>query len=207
MIRDSGPDDHEPGLRNVRAAREELNYRRISRLAHAPMASTPRDIRRFGPFELDIEAGEVRRDGRRIRLQPQPFRLLVLLTARPGNLISREEIRTELWPEGTFVDFDQSVNFAIKQIRDAIGDSASKPTYLETVPRLGYRFVAPVEGPATAAVPSPPTTGTTIRLQKAIWANIAELRVAEQRRRKLTYVAIAGAAIILAALTLFLVLR
>src|SRR5207253_3488633 len=115
------------------------------------MAPTPPRIRRFGPFELDLDAGELRRDGRRIKVQPQPFRLLVLLTARPGMLITREEIRTELWPEGTFVDFDQSVNFAVKQIRDAFGDSANQPVYLETVPRQGYRFVAPVD----AGPPSP----------------------------------------------------
>src|SRR6187401_1105553 len=172
------------------------------------MTSTLPRIRRFGPFELDLDAAELRRDGRRIKVQPQPFRLLVLLTNRPGMLITREEIRTELWPEGTFVDFDQSVNFAVKQIRDAMGDSATRPLYLETVPRQGYRFVAPLEsGAAAAPARSEPTTGTTIRLQKAIWANIAELRMAEQRRRRLTYYAIAAAAAVLAALTLFLVLR
>jgi len=172
------------------------------------MTSTPVRIRRFGPFELDLDAGELRKDGRRIKVQPQPFRLLVLLTNRPGLLISREQIRTELWPEGTFVDFDQSVNFAVKQIRDAMGDSATRPVYLETVPRQGYRFVAPVDSGAPPQAPRPePTTGTTIRLQKAIWANIAELRVAEQRRRQLTYYAIAATAAVLTALTLFLVLR
>jgi DNA-binding winged helix-turn-helix (wHTH) protein len=172
------------------------------------MTSIPPRIRRFGPFELDLDAAELRRDGRRIKVQPQPFRLLVLLTNRPGMLISREEIRTELWPEGTFVDFDQSVNFAVKQIRDAMGDSATRPLYLETVPRQGYRFVAPVEsGAPPAPARSEPTTGTTIRLQKAIWANIAELRIAEQRRRRVTYYAIAATAAVLAALTLFLVRR
>src|SRR5437763_13665993 len=110
------------------------------------MPATPRQIRRFGAFELDLDAGEIRENGRRVKLQPQPFKLLVLLTSRPGSLISREEIRSELWPEGTFVDFDQSVNFAVKQIRDAFRDSASQPVYLETVPRQGYRFVAPGEG-------------------------------------------------------------
>jgi DNA-binding winged helix-turn-helix (wHTH) protein len=172
------------------------------------MTSTPVRIRRFGPFELDLDASELRRDGRRIKVQPQPFRLLVLLTNRPGMLITREEIRTELWPEGTFVDFDQSVNFAVKQIRDAMGDSATRPVYLETVPRQGYRFVAQVETnlpPAAARVE--PTTGTTIRLQKAIWANIAELRVAEQRRRKVTYLALVGMAAVLAGLILYVTLN
>src|SRR5687768_7477806 len=98
--------------------------------ARPVMPSIPREIRRFGPFELDIDAGELRRDGRRVKLQPQPFRLLILLTSRPGSLITREEIRSDLWPDGTFVAFDQAVNFAIKQIRDAIGDAADRPVYL-----------------------------------------------------------------------------
>ena len=166
----------------------------------------PRDIRRFGPFELDIDAGELRRDGIRIKLQPQPFRLLLLLTSRAGSLISREDIRTALWPDGTFVDFDQSVNFAVKQIRDALGDSATQPVYLETVPRQGYRFVALADA---AAAESDPTTSTTItvRLQKAIWANIAELRMAEARRRRQTQYALAGMLVVLAALIVYVVLR
>lgn len=159
------------------------------------MPSTAREIRRFGPFELDIDAGELRRDGRRVKLQPQPFRLLLLLTSRPGSLITREEIRSDLWPEGTFVAFDQAVNFAIKQIRDAIGDSADRPVYLETVTRQGYRFVAPVAGdPPTSAAPPPavPGTGTTtVRLHKAMWANIAELRLAQARQRRMTRLAVA----------------
>lgn len=171
------------------------------------MAPTPPRIRRFGPFELDLDASELRRDGRRIKVQPQPFRLLVLLTNRPGMLITREEIRTELWPEGTFVDFDQSVNFAVKQIRDAMADSATRPVYLETVPRQGYRFVAPVNSGVPPAPPPSESTGTAVGLQKAMWANIAELRLAEQRRRKVTYVAIAGTVAVLVALTLYVTLR
>ncbi len=173
------------------------------------MSTTRREIRRFGPFELDLDAAEVRQNGLRVRLQPQPFRLLVLLTSRPGSLITREQIRTELWPEGTFVDFDQSVNFAVKQIRDAFGDSASHPVYLETVPRQGYRFIAPVDAgppaagsPAAAAGPS-----NTVRLQKAMWANIAELRLAEARQRKLMRLTIAGLIILVVALVLFVALR
>ena len=176
------------------------------------MRSIDREIRRFGPFEVDLDAGEVRRSGRRVKLQPQPFRLLVLLTGRPGSLISRDEIRTQLWPDGTFVDFDQSVNFAVKQIRDALGDSATQPIYLETVPRQGYRFVAPVDTgvpppPPDPAAPSEPTTGTTVRLHKAMWANIAELQMAEVRHRRLLYVTIAGLAIVLAVMILYGILR
>ena len=161
---------------------------------------TTRTPCRFGDFELDLEAGELRRNGRRLKLQPQPFKLLVLLTRRPGHLVTREEIRQELWPEGTFVDFDQAVNFAIKQIRETLRDAAERPLYLETVPRRGYRFIAPVTNGRDTNPPSEPSSGTTVRLQKALWVNIAELRQAEVRRRRYTIV---GFAVIL---TLFVVL-
>ena len=141
---------------------------------------------RFGEFELDIAAGELRRNSRRIKLQPQPFKLLVLLVRRAGVLVSRDDIRSELWPEGTFVDFDQSVNFCVSQIRDVLHDVADRPLYIETVPKRGYRFIAPVEaGPAAAPARVPPADGSTsVHLQKALWTNIAELRIAEQRRRR-----------------------
>jgi DNA-binding winged helix-turn-helix (wHTH) protein len=173
------------------------------------MPSPPRDVRRFGPFELDIDAGELRRDGRRVKLQPQPFKLLVLLTSRPGSLITREEIRTDLWSEGTFVAFDQAVNFAIKQIRDAIGDAADRPVYLETVPRQGYRFVAPVAGDAPPPAAPPPAAGTTttVRLSKAMWANIAELRLAQARQRRMTRLAVAGMFLALVALVAYVIFK
>jgi DNA-binding winged helix-turn-helix (wHTH) protein len=170
------------------------------------MSSTPRQTCRFGQFELDIDAGEFRRNGRPVRLQPQPFKLLVLLIRRAGSLVSRDEIRAELWQEGTFVDFDQAVNFAIKQVRDALGDSADRPLYLETVPRRGYRFIAPVDTGAPPAAPPASATApgrTTVRLEKAIWSNIAELRVAEARRLWLTRVAIVTMFILLAALAAY----
>jgi DNA-binding winged helix-turn-helix (wHTH) protein len=170
------------------------------------MPSTSNSFYRFGQFELDIDAGEFRQNGRRVKLQPQPFKLLVLLIRRAGNLVSREDIRAELWTDGTFVDFDQAVNFAIKQIRDAMGDSADRPLYIETVPRRGYRFIAPVEtgrAAASSSAPGPSEPPTTVRLQKALWTNIAELRLAEVRRRRLTRFAIAGTLLILAALTAY----
>lgn len=145
---------------------------------------------RFGQFELDPAAGELRRDGRRRRLQAQPFKLLVLLARRAGTLVTYDDIRAELWGEGTFVEFDQAVHFAVRQIRDALGDSAEQSLYIETVPKRGYRFVAPVEPPKEAPAPAPaPTpvfgTRTTVRLQKALWANIAELREAEAHNRRM----------------------
>lgn len=170
----------------------------------------PRELRRFGQFELDLDAGELRREGSRVRLQPQPFKLLLLLTSRPGTLFTRNEIRAALWPDGTFVDFDQSVNFAIRQIRDALSDSADNPVYVETLPRQGYRFVAPVQLEGSASpVEAPPArrpSTTTVRIQKAVWANIAELRQAELRHRRLLRVLIGALIGVVAAFVLYVVL-
>src|SRR4030095_6160974 len=102
-------------------------------------------VRRFGSFELDLEAGRLLKSGRVVRIQPQPFRLLCLLINRAGALVTREEIQAELWAGDTFVDFDQGVNFAVKQGRDALGVSAEDLLYVQTVPKRGYRFLAPVE--------------------------------------------------------------
>ena len=171
------------------------------------MPSLHVETSRFGQFELDVTAGELRRNSARVRLQPQPFKLLVLLARRAGALVAREDIRSELWPDGTFVDFDQSVNFAIKQIREVLGDSAERPLYIETVPRRGYRFIAPIEAGVRDSAPAAVPAGTTtVRLQKALWTNIAELRLAEERRRRITFMAIAALAIAVAALAIYLVL-
>jgi len=100
---------------------------------------------RFGRFELDLRLQELRREGVLVRLQPQPFKLLVLLARRSGDLVTREEIRRALWGEGTFVDFEQGLGFCVRQIRKALGDAARAPVYVQTLPRRGYRFVAPVQ--------------------------------------------------------------
>src|SRR5437867_12006100 len=100
---------------------------------------------RFGPFQVDARARELRKNGARIRLQDQPFQTLLKLLERPGELVTREELRAVLWPADTFVDFDTGLNTVIKRLREALGDSAEVPTYIETVPKRGYRFVAPVE--------------------------------------------------------------
>jgi TolB-like protein/DNA-binding winged helix-turn-helix (wHTH) protein/tetratricopeptide (TPR) repeat protein len=114
----------------------------------------------FGNFEADLRAGELRRDGSRIKLQEQPFRVLTLLLEHPGEVVSREELRNRLWPADTFVDFDHSLNAAIRRLRDALGDSAEDPKFVETVARRGYRFLAPVNGAQTviAVAPPPPTS-------------------------------------------------
>jgi DNA-binding winged helix-turn-helix (wHTH) protein len=102
-------------------------------------------IARFGVFELDLSAGELRKSGARLRLQEQPLQVLVLLLERAGEVVTREELRQRLWPSDTFVDFDHSLNTAINKVREALGDSASSPRYVETLARRGYRFIAPVE--------------------------------------------------------------
>jgi DNA-binding winged helix-turn-helix (wHTH) protein len=95
---------------------------------------------RFGPFELDIRAAELRKDGRRIRLQDQPFQILLMLLERPGEVVLREEIRQKLWPNGTLVEFDQGINSAVKRLRDALRESADKPRYIETLSRRPRRL-------------------------------------------------------------------
>ena len=114
-----------------------------------------------------------------MRLKPQPFRLLQLLVSRPGQVVSRDEIRDALWGSETFVDFEQGVNSAIKQVREALNEDAERPLYIETVPKRGYRFTAQVEGALPRVVPR----GTDLNLQKALWLNIAELKLAEERRK------------------------
>jgi DNA-binding winged helix-turn-helix (wHTH) protein len=107
---------------------------------------------RFGAFELDLRAGEMKRHGSSVKIQPQPFKVLVLLASRPGEVVTREEIQADVWPAGTFVDFEQSLNFCIRQIRSALGDNALSPRYIETLPRRGYRWVGgPVERVAAPA--------------------------------------------------------
>src|SRR5690242_5943244 len=99
---------------------------------------------RFGAYELDVAGMELRKSGVRIRLQDQPFRILVTLVERPGEVVTREELRVRLWANDTFVDFDQSLNKAINRLREVLNDDASHPRYIETIPRRGYRFIAPV---------------------------------------------------------------
>ncbi len=100
---------------------------------------------RFGVFEADAATGELWRKGVRVRMHAQPFQVLLLLLARPGEVLTREEISGELWPDGTFVDYEHGVNSAVNRLREALGDKAASPRYVETLARRGYRFVAPVE--------------------------------------------------------------
>lgn len=117
--------------------------------------------RRFGLFDFNPDTGELLREGRTVRLQAQPARLLALLIAARGEIVTRESLHDALWPDGTTVDFDRGLNFAIAQVRSALGDSAESPAFIRTVPKRGYQFIAPVSESApseTAAVAEPVAT-------------------------------------------------
>ena len=116
-------------------------------------------VARFGLFEIDLSAGELRKGGVKLRLQGQPFQVLALLLDRAGDVVTREELQQKLWPSDTFVDFDHSLNTAINKVREALGDSASSPRYVETLARRGYRFIAPVQTSDQAA-PAEATSGS-----------------------------------------------
>ena len=109
------------------------------------LEAPPPTILRFGVFEMDARAGELRKHGVRIKLQGQPFHVLTLLLQRPGEVVSREELRSQIWGSDTFIDFDNGLNTSINKLREALGDSADTPRFIETMPRRGYRFIAPVE--------------------------------------------------------------
>ena len=111
-----------------------------------PAQASPVVIR-FGVFEADLRAGELRRSGVKVRIQDLPFRALAVLLSRPNEVITREELRQALWPGDVFVDFDRGISSAIKRLRDALGDSADNPVFIETIERRGYRWIAPVQGP------------------------------------------------------------
>jgi len=116
-----------------------------------PLPPKPPQVLRFATFEVNPREGELRKNGLRIKLQDQPFQVLVMLLERPGEMVTREELQRRLWPADTFVDFDHSLNSAVKKLREALGDQAENPRFIETLHRRGYRFVAPVEGQLDAS--------------------------------------------------------
>ena len=114
-----------------------------------------RAVIRFGVFEADLQAGELRKNGVKVKIQDLPFRALKLLLSRPNEVLSRDQFRQELWPEGVFVDFDHGISSAINRLRDALGDSADNPVFIETVERRGYRWIAPTHVPTPPVQPGP----------------------------------------------------
>jgi TolB-like protein/DNA-binding winged helix-turn-helix (wHTH) protein/Tfp pilus assembly protein PilF len=124
----------------------------------------------FGAFEVDVRSGELRKHGLKVKLQEQPFRILVMLLECPGEVVTREELRQQLWPEGTFVDFEHALNVAVNRLRDALDDSPDNPRFVETLPRRGYRFIAPVE---SADVAAPRPVAAPLRPSRAWWGPLA----------------------------------
>jgi DNA-binding winged helix-turn-helix (wHTH) protein len=136
-----------------------------------PMAARSANVVRFDVFEVDLRAQEVYKAGRRIKLQIQPFQVLAMLLERPGDVVTREEMQKRLWPADTFVDFDHSVNTAIKKLRQALGDDKNKPRFVETLPKRGYRFLASVKRPATSsAVAETPVAAPAIAKDAAAFS-------------------------------------
>ena len=118
-------------------------------------AHTQQGLIRFGGFQLDLQAGELCRNGTKNRLQGQPLQLLTLLLQHSGQVVTREQIQRHLWPDGTVVEFEHSVNAAVKRLRVPLEDDADHPTFIETIPRRGYRFLMPINGATAYAAPTP----------------------------------------------------
>lgn len=135
----------------------------------------------FGSFELDLQRGELRKDGLKVHLADQPLQILRLLLERPGEIVTREELQHNLWASDTFVEFEHSINAAVKRLREAVGDSAENPRFIETIPRHGYRFIAPVVGrglpPGPSATLDPDPRGPPPVRKQARWALVAALLV------------------------------
>jgi len=137
-----------------------------------PTPTRTRPVVRFGSFEVDLEAAELRHKGLVVRIQEQPFRVLAALLERPGEIVTREQLRERLWPSDTFVDFEHSVNAAIKKLRQALRDDADSPRFVETIPRRGYRFIAPIALEAAAA-PQAQSAGGAPTKTRPRWLPVA----------------------------------
>ena len=177
--------------------------------------ATSHKLVRFGIFEVDLRACELRKQGRKIRLQEQPCQILALLLERPGEMVSREEIRKRLWPDDTFVDFDHSLNTAVMRLRETLGDSSENPRYIETLPRRGYRFIAhvdqtssslPEENPSAPLTNSPSSSAETARAPGSVLSfpdstsHPAPRPAASYRRKAILVFCVVGAIALVAGL-------
>ena len=133
-----------------------------------PLKTQPAATLRFGAFELDLRAGELRKKGVRIRLQEQPLQVLTVLLQHPGGVVTREELCSEIWTADTFVDFDNSLNTAVNKLREALGDSSENPRFIETLPRRGYRFIAPVTSNGQKGLDTGSAAGSHTRSRKIV---------------------------------------
>ena len=142
---------------------------------------------RFSVFEVDLRAGELRRNGIKVKLQNQPFQILAMLLERHGEVVTREELHSRLWSADTFVDFDNGLNSAIRRLRDALGDSAEHPTFVETLGHRGYRFIAVVEGPPARGTRDRGRPGTKqILFRASLGCHRIPLRDCDCRHRLVT---------------------
>src|SRR5437879_4573636 len=147
----------------------------------------PTSVVRFGTYEVSLQSGEVRKAGLRIRVQQQPMKLLEILLARPGKVVTREELRSRIWPNESFGDFDQALNIAIAKLRSALGDVAENPRFIETLPKRGYRFIADVSvGDADTRARSPESgagdLSATESGHRVQGGGLTDVPVAPQRR-------------------------
>ncbi len=159
------------------------------------MAEVPATVRRplrFGSFELDLHSGELRKAGVLVGLQEQSLKVLAELLERPGDLVTREQLRQRLWPNGTFVDFEHGLNAVINRLRETLGDSAESPRFIQTVPRRGYRFIAPVDGATVDARTEDPTS----------MAVLEQRRLESGRTRMLPWIAGATAIVVIVLLVI-----
>ena len=141
-------------------------------------------IHRFGAFELNLQSGELRKNGIRLRLTGQPFQVLAVLVERAGEVVTREELHSKLWPADTFVDFDHGVNNAVARIREVLNDSSDTPRYIETIPRRGYRFIAPLPGTPSASTPPGKFELETVRPMESAEEPVAQPLVADAPKTK-----------------------
>jgi TolB-like protein/DNA-binding winged helix-turn-helix (wHTH) protein len=172
--------------------------------------SASESLLRFGVFEVDLKAAQLRKNGIRIRLQQQPFQLLCLLLDRPGEVVTREELRQRLWSPDVFVDFEHGLNKSVQKLRDALGDSADAPLYIETIPRVGYRFIAPVSvagGQAAVEDSRVPLNGNSTAPISAEVRGAAPVTSVPQRGRRLLSIASAGLVIALTLVSVWLILK
>jgi len=152
-------------------------------------------VLRFGVFEANLAARELRKHGTRVRLRGQPFCILTMLLEAPGEVVTREEMRQKLWPADTFVDFEHSLNSAIKKLRAVLGDSPENPRYVETIPRVGYRFVAPVQEVPLPGVPTPEASGGSAEFPTQVTPQVGHWRWARWLAGALAVLVLAAVAI------------
>src|SRR5580698_6931236 len=183
----------------------ERSARLLSEAKSAMEPPTPNSVVRFGTYEVSFQSGEVRKSGLRIRVQQQPMKLLEVLLEHPGEVVTREELRSRVWPNESFGDFDQALNIAIGKLRNALGDSAESPRFIETLPKRGYRFIADVSvvDTDTRSKRQEPVAGDLLAAEPGHKIQRVGLAVRQQRRLRPTRRVIGALALVLSLLIFF----